>query len=58
MQVRCVRPFGRHAVGDLAEVPDDAAVDPDHWEPAETAQEKKTGAPVLPDLPEIPREGM
>lgn len=35
MQVRCVRPFGRHDVGDLAEVPDGARVDPAHWEPGE-----------------------
>jgi hypothetical protein len=56
MQVRCVRPFGRHEVGDLAEVPDGAALDPEHWA---AAPEAETGAPGLPDLPEIPgKEGM
>ena len=33
MQVKCVRAFGYSKPGDLAEVPDGAAVDPAHWEP-------------------------
>ena len=33
MQVVCVRPFGGAAPGDVAEVPDGAAVDPWHWRP-------------------------
>ena len=33
MQVKCVRAFGYSKPGDLAEVPDGAAVDPQHWEP-------------------------
>lgn len=49
MQVRCVKPFGNAAVGDLAEVPDDATVDPEHWEvvpaPAATATPVRS-APV------------
>lgn len=31
MQVVCVRPFGLHEPGDVAEVPDGAAFDPEHW---------------------------
>lgn len=31
-QVRCVKAFGNAAPGDTAEVPDGAAVDPEHWE--------------------------
>lgn len=31
-QVRCVRAFGRAVPGDVAEVPEGAAVDPVHWE--------------------------
>lgn len=34
MQVECIRAFGHHEPGDLAEVPDGAAVDPVHWRPA------------------------
>lgn len=33
MQVRCVRAFGALVPGDVAEVPDGAAVDPVHFEP-------------------------
>ena len=33
MQVRCVKDFGGAVVGDLAEVPDGAEVDPVHWRP-------------------------
>jgi hypothetical protein len=33
MQVECVRAFGHHEPGDLAEVPDGASVDPVHWRP-------------------------
>jgi len=32
MQVRCVKAFGVHKPGDTAEVPDGAAVDPEHYE--------------------------
>ena len=32
MQVRCIRAFGNAAPGDIREVPDGAAVDPEHWE--------------------------
>jgi hypothetical protein len=33
VQVRCVKAFGVHVPGDTAEVPDGAAVDPEHWQP-------------------------
>ena len=33
MQVRCVKAFGTSVPGDVAEVPDGAAADPQHWEP-------------------------
>lgn len=36
MQVRCVRAFGQLEPGDVAEVPDGAATDPDHFEPIDT----------------------
>ena len=35
MQVRCVKAFGTSVPGDVAEVPDGAAVDPEHWEIAQ-----------------------
>lgn len=34
MQVRCIRPFAGHKVGDLVEVPDGAEVSPVYFEPA------------------------
>ena len=37
MQVRCVRAFGASVPGDLAEIPDGAVVDPEHWEPVTAA---------------------
>lgn len=50
MKVRCVRPHGYAVPGDVAEVPDGAAVSPEYWEiipepatasvaPAETPKE-------------------
>lgn len=33
MQVECVKAFGHHEPGDLAEVPDGASVDPVHYRP-------------------------
>lgn len=44
MQVRCVKPFGSLVPGDVAEVPDGSAVDPEHFEPV-------TAAPPPPDPP-------
>lgn len=44
MQVRCVRAFGLHMPGDLAEVPDGAVVDPVHYEPVTAA----SAPPALP----------
>ena len=35
MQVKCIKAFSLSVPGDLAEVPDGAAVDPDHWVPAD-----------------------
>lgn len=32
MQVRCIKAFGTSVPGDVADVPDGAAVDPEHWE--------------------------
>jgi hypothetical protein len=46
MQVKCIRAFGHHKPGDLAEVPDGAEVDPYHYEPA--------AAPAPPDPPKSP----
>lgn len=33
MQVECVKAFGHHVPGDVAEVPDGASVDPVHYRP-------------------------
>jgi len=59
MQLRCVRPFGRHDVGDLAEAPDGAAYDPDHWEAVtagadEVLDAMKAKAAELDDPPQTP----
>ena len=48
MQVRCVRAFGQLKPGDLAEVPDGAAVDPEHFEPVQAA-----APPPLPPAPPL-----
>ncbi len=47
MEVRCVKAFGLHVPGDLAEVPDGSAVDPDHWE----AVAPPPPAPAVPAAP-------
>lgn len=47
MQVRCVKAHGYAKPGDLAEVPDGAAVSPEFWEPAPPA-ELKTAADTAP----------
>ena len=46
MQVKCVRAFGYSKPGDLAEVPDGAAVDPAHWEPVTAAPDPEPAAPA------------
>lgn len=54
MQVRCIKPFGtaqpahtddegNEVPATVAEVPDGAAVDPQHWEPAETPPPRPPG---------------
>lgn len=63
MQVRCVRPFGRHEVGDLAEVPDGASVDPEHYEvvgqPPPADPPPTDPAPAAPSASLFaPKEGM
>jgi hypothetical protein len=52
VQVRCVKAFGYHKPGDVAEVPDGATTDPEHWEPV-TAPAKA----AVPALPAFPAEG-
>lgn len=52
-QVRCVRAFGALKPGDLAEVPDGAAVDPAHFEPVPPPPAVKT-PPVVPVTPPGP----
>lgn len=44
MQVECVRAFGNHEPGDLAEVPDGAEVDPVHWRPVTPPSSLPPGA--------------
>lgn len=51
MQVRCVRAFGTSVPGDLAEVPDGAAVDPEHWEPAAAAAPPPAPQAAGPSFP-------
>lgn len=55
MQVRCVRAFGASVPGDLAEVPDGASVDPEHWEPVTAptppADPPQPPAPAVPAFP-------
>ncbi len=52
MEVRCVKAFGLSEPGDLAEVPDGAAVDPDHWEavPPPPPAPAVPAAPVLKEM--------
>jgi hypothetical protein len=61
MQVRCRKAFGYSKPGDVAEVPDGAAVDPEHWEPV-AAPPPPAVAPVTPAVPPAaaitPKEGM
>lgn len=61
MQVRNIRPFSQYEPGDVVEVPDGAAVDPFHWEPAgppadPPAPDPEPAAPVTPRLPIPPKE--
>lgn len=58
-QVRCVRAFGHHVPGDLAEVPDGAAVDPGHYVPVTPPPAPKPPAPaaVTPAAAVTPKEG-
>lgn len=46
MQVRCIKAFGTSVPGDVVEVPDGAATDPEHWAPV-------TG-PAVPAVPAAP----
>lgn len=52
VQVRCIKPFGFAKAGDVADVPDDALVDPVHWElvtvPADPPAAVAAVAPRLP----------
>jgi hypothetical protein len=48
--VKCVKAFGMAVPGDLAEVPDGASVDPDHWVPADAGTE----TPPEPSEPAAP----
>ena len=60
-QVRCRKAFGYSKPGDLAEVPDGAAVDPEHWEavaapPADPLPAAPSGFPAPAAV--TPKEGM
>jgi hypothetical protein len=55
VQVRCVKAFGYSKPGDVAEVPDGASADPEHWEPVTAPA--KAPVPDLPVIPVIPKEG-
>lgn len=61
MQVICVRAFGHHEPGDTAELPDGAAFDPEHYEPATSPAPALPAAPapgVTPASAVTPKEGM
>lgn len=49
MQVVCIKPFGNAEPGDVAEVPDGASVDPEHWRPRDAPQ-----TPPEPSQPAVP----
>lgn len=49
MQVVCVKAFGNAKPGDVAEVPDGASVDPEHWRPADAPE-----TPPEPSQPAAP----
>ena len=52
MQVKCIKAFGLSVPGDVAEVPDGAAVDPEHWEPVTApAADPPEPAPAAPAFP-------
>jgi hypothetical protein len=57
-RLRCVKPFGFARLGDEVEVPDGAAVDPEHWEdvPAPAPLPAAVTAPAFPPIPV--KEGM
>jgi hypothetical protein len=61
MQVTCIRAFGLRVPGDVVEVPDGAAVDPEHWEitPDEKppAPTPPPATPVTPAAAVTPKEG-
>jgi len=57
MQVICVKAFGYAKPGDLAEVPDGAAVDPEHWEPV-TAPPPASSSAFPAPAAGTPKEGM
>lgn len=61
MQVECVKAFGTAVPGDVAEVPDGAAVDPVHWRPVQSAPAPPPEVAALVEgLAErvAPKEGM
>jgi hypothetical protein len=62
MQVTCIRAFGVSEPGDVVEVPDGAAVDPEHWEIIPAGKPPTPPAsPVVPVTPAsavTPKEGM
>lgn len=57
MQVRCVRAFGTAVPGDVAEVPDGAAVDPFHWEPVTPPPDPAPAAAAAASFPAAVKDG-
>lgn len=56
MQVRCIRNFGSHEPGDLAEVPDGASVSPLYFEPVTPDPEPAPATPPPVSFPAAPKE--
>lgn len=54
MQVVCIKPFGLAAVGDVAEIPDGASVDPEHWAEVTELEPEPDEAPETPPEPSSP----
>ena len=58
MQVRCKKAFGNAVPGDVREVPDGAATDPEYWEPAAAPPPAPAAPGVPPAAAVTPKEGM
>lgn len=56
MQVVCVKAFGSSVPGDVVDVPDGAAVDPEHWTVMPEAAPSPEPDPAPEESPQSPPE--